>query len=208
MRPCLEHPEEEALLSCSVCGQPLCGICARNTSVGTRCPACAGERPVAPPLGGPAPSAAAAARDTRRPYHIALACAVLIVLLTQGSAIPIALPAAAVCAWSWGLAVRKRFLLGTGAFIVVWTIAVSLLLRVSEGGTLTGTLEHVQSPATALGLIAALGICVWLLWGPSSAAARELLARGRPIAAAFVISAGGGAAILSIMLSILIAVAI
>lgn len=204
-RSCPDHPEEEALLSCSVCERPLCGICARNTQVGTRCARCAGEQPQdePPPIRAAEPKEAAPA--LRRPYHLALACAVVIVMLTQGAAIPLALPAAAVFAWSWQLESRRRFLLGTGAFIVVWTIAVSLLLEVSDDGKLTGTMERMGSPVPALGLVAALGVCAVLLFGPSRSAARELLERGRPIAAAFVVCAGGGAALLSATLAVLVA---
>ena len=44
MPVCYRHPNRETGVSCSNCGRPICPDCMTPTSVGMRCPACAGER--------------------------------------------------------------------------------------------------------------------------------------------------------------------
>jgi len=41
---CYRHPSRETGVSCSNCGRPICPECMTSTSVGMRCPECAGER--------------------------------------------------------------------------------------------------------------------------------------------------------------------
>jgi membrane associated rhomboid family serine protease len=41
---CYRHPNRETNVSCSRCGRPICPDCMTPTSVGMRCPECAGER--------------------------------------------------------------------------------------------------------------------------------------------------------------------
>jgi membrane associated rhomboid family serine protease len=41
---CYRHPGRETNVSCSNCGRPICPDCMTSTSVGMRCPECAGER--------------------------------------------------------------------------------------------------------------------------------------------------------------------
>jgi membrane associated rhomboid family serine protease len=41
---CYRHPNRETSVSCSNCGRPICTDCMTSTSVGMRCPECAGER--------------------------------------------------------------------------------------------------------------------------------------------------------------------
>jgi membrane associated rhomboid family serine protease len=40
---CYRHPDRETAVSCSRCGRPICPDCMTPTSVGMRCPECAGE---------------------------------------------------------------------------------------------------------------------------------------------------------------------
>src|ERR1700745_1967472 len=44
MATCYRHPNRETGVSCSNCGRPICPDCMTPTSVGMRCPECAGER--------------------------------------------------------------------------------------------------------------------------------------------------------------------
>ncbi|HYH60104.1 MAG TPA: rhomboid family intramembrane serine protease [Thermoleophilaceae bacterium] len=44
MDVCYRHPDRETGVSCSNCGRPICPECMTSTSVGMRCPECAGER--------------------------------------------------------------------------------------------------------------------------------------------------------------------
>src|ERR671919_2333992 len=44
METCYRHPNRETGVSCSSCGRPICPDCMTPTSVGMRCPECAGER--------------------------------------------------------------------------------------------------------------------------------------------------------------------
>ena len=44
MEVCYRHPNRETGVSCSNCGRPICPDCMTTTSVGMRCPECAGER--------------------------------------------------------------------------------------------------------------------------------------------------------------------
>lgn len=44
MAACYRHPNRETNVSCSACGKPICPSCMTPTSVGMRCPDCAGER--------------------------------------------------------------------------------------------------------------------------------------------------------------------
>lgn len=44
MDRCYRHPDRETGVSCSNCGRPICPECMTSTSVGMRCPECAGER--------------------------------------------------------------------------------------------------------------------------------------------------------------------
>ena len=44
MATCYRHPSRETGVSCSNCGRPICPECMTSTSVGMRCPECAGER--------------------------------------------------------------------------------------------------------------------------------------------------------------------
>lgn len=41
---CYRHPDRETGVSCSRCGRPICPDCMTPTSVGMRCPECAGEK--------------------------------------------------------------------------------------------------------------------------------------------------------------------
>ena len=41
---CYRHPSRETGVACSNCGRPICPDCMTPTSVGMRCPECAGER--------------------------------------------------------------------------------------------------------------------------------------------------------------------
>ena len=41
---CYRHPNRETGVSCSNCGRPICPECMTSTSVGMRCPECAGQR--------------------------------------------------------------------------------------------------------------------------------------------------------------------
>jgi membrane associated rhomboid family serine protease len=41
---CYRHPSRETGVSCSNCGRPICPDCMTPTSVGMRCPECAGDR--------------------------------------------------------------------------------------------------------------------------------------------------------------------
>ena len=44
MEVCYRHPDRETGVSCSNCGRPICPECMTSTSVGMRCPECAGDR--------------------------------------------------------------------------------------------------------------------------------------------------------------------
>lgn len=44
MDVCYRHPDRETAVSCSNCGRPICPDCMTSTSVGMRCPECAGQR--------------------------------------------------------------------------------------------------------------------------------------------------------------------
>ncbi len=44
MATCYRHPDRETGVACSRCGRPICPDCMTPTSVGMRCPECAGER--------------------------------------------------------------------------------------------------------------------------------------------------------------------
>ena len=44
MEVCYRHPGRETGVACSNCGRPICPDCMTSTSVGMRCPECAGER--------------------------------------------------------------------------------------------------------------------------------------------------------------------
>ena len=44
MATCYRHPSRETGVSCSNCGRPICPECMTSTSVGMRCPECAGQR--------------------------------------------------------------------------------------------------------------------------------------------------------------------
>lgn len=44
MATCYRHPERETGVACSRCGRPICPDCMTPSSVGMRCPECAGER--------------------------------------------------------------------------------------------------------------------------------------------------------------------
>jgi membrane associated rhomboid family serine protease len=44
METCYRHPKRETGVSCSNCGRPICPSCMTPTSVGMRCPECAGEK--------------------------------------------------------------------------------------------------------------------------------------------------------------------
>lgn len=43
MEVCYRHPKRETGVSCSNCGRPICPDCMTSTSVGMRCPECAGQ---------------------------------------------------------------------------------------------------------------------------------------------------------------------
>ena len=54
MATCYRHPGRETNVSCANCGRPICPNCMTSTSVGMRCPECAGERTrVRNPVGAP-----------------------------------------------------------------------------------------------------------------------------------------------------------
>ncbi|MGH2951678.1 MAG: rhomboid family intramembrane serine protease [Geminicoccales bacterium] len=54
MAACYRHPGRETNVACSNCGRPICPDCMTSTSVGMRCPECAGERTrVRNPVGAP-----------------------------------------------------------------------------------------------------------------------------------------------------------
>ena len=61
MATCYRHPSRETGVSCSNCGRPICPECMTSTSVGMRCPECAGERTRVR-------SGVAAARSAAAPY--------------------------------------------------------------------------------------------------------------------------------------------
>lgn len=44
METCYRHPGRETGVHCSNCGRPICPDCMTSTSVGMRCPECAGQR--------------------------------------------------------------------------------------------------------------------------------------------------------------------
>lgn len=44
MEVCYRHPKRETGVSCSNCARPICPDCMTTTSVGMRCPECAGEK--------------------------------------------------------------------------------------------------------------------------------------------------------------------
>jgi membrane associated rhomboid family serine protease len=44
MEVCYRHPDRETAVSCSNCGRPICPDCMTSTSVGMRCPECAGRK--------------------------------------------------------------------------------------------------------------------------------------------------------------------
>jgi membrane associated rhomboid family serine protease len=44
MEACYRHPGRETGVACSNCGRPICPDCMTTTSVGMRCPECAGQR--------------------------------------------------------------------------------------------------------------------------------------------------------------------
>jgi membrane associated rhomboid family serine protease len=44
MTTCYRHPDRETGVSCSNCGNPICPECMTTTSVGMRCPDCAGQK--------------------------------------------------------------------------------------------------------------------------------------------------------------------
>ncbi len=50
---CVQHPETLTRLSCSACGDPICGRCARPSAVGQRCPGCARPASGTVPRGRP-----------------------------------------------------------------------------------------------------------------------------------------------------------
>src|SRR3954471_5119141 len=43
METCYRHPNRETGVSCSNCGKPICPDCMTPTTVGMRCPDCAGQ---------------------------------------------------------------------------------------------------------------------------------------------------------------------
>jgi len=54
MEHCYLHPEQETVLSCGICGKPICVECAQHTRQGTKCPVCTtgSELPSAKPVSG------------------------------------------------------------------------------------------------------------------------------------------------------------
>jgi membrane associated rhomboid family serine protease len=44
MAVCYRHPDRETGVSCSNCGNPICTDCMTSTTVGMRCPVCAGDK--------------------------------------------------------------------------------------------------------------------------------------------------------------------
>ena len=44
METCYRHPSRETGVACSSCGRPICPDCMTTTSVGMRCPECAGQK--------------------------------------------------------------------------------------------------------------------------------------------------------------------
>jgi len=50
MEVCYRHPDRETGVACSNCGRPICPECMTSTSVGMRCPDCAGERVTKPKI--------------------------------------------------------------------------------------------------------------------------------------------------------------
>src|SRR5690242_12649497 len=46
MATCYRHPERETNVRCSNCDRPICPECMTSTSVGMRCPECAGQRTI------------------------------------------------------------------------------------------------------------------------------------------------------------------
>jgi membrane associated rhomboid family serine protease len=44
MQVCYRHSDRETAVSCSNCGRPICPECMTSTSVGMRCPECAGQK--------------------------------------------------------------------------------------------------------------------------------------------------------------------
>jgi membrane associated rhomboid family serine protease len=69
MATCYRHPGRETNVSCSNCERPICPDCMTSTSVGMRCPECAGERTkVVNPVGAPGRA------DAPATYAIIAAC--------------------------------------------------------------------------------------------------------------------------------------
>jgi len=72
MAVCYRHPNEETGVSCSNCGRPICPACMTTTSVGMRCPECAGQKTkvrTAATLYG--------SREPRVTYAIIAACVII-----------------------------------------------------------------------------------------------------------------------------------
>jgi membrane associated rhomboid family serine protease len=61
---CYRHPSRETGVSCSNCGRPICPDCMTPTSVGMRCPECAGERTKVRRMRGGGPTATFARRSS------------------------------------------------------------------------------------------------------------------------------------------------
>jgi membrane associated rhomboid family serine protease len=71
---CYRHPGRETNVSCSNCGRPICPDCMTSTSVGMRCPECAGQRTeVRNPIAAPGAS------DTPATYVLIGLCVLVFV---------------------------------------------------------------------------------------------------------------------------------
>ena len=80
MQTCYRHPSRETGVSCSNCERPICPECMTSTSVGMRCPECAGEKTKVR-------AGAAAFSESRTPYatYALIAINVIVFLAEMGS---------------------------------------------------------------------------------------------------------------------------
>ena len=78
MDVCYRHPGRETAVSCSNCDRPICPDCMTTTSVGMRCPECAGEKTTVRRV-------ASAQSDQPMLTYVLLGTIVLIALGTGGS---------------------------------------------------------------------------------------------------------------------------
>jgi MFS family permease len=90
---CANHPKRERVAVCGSCESPLCRDCVVHTPVGIKCPACTGEKAVAP-VPRATPRASQPAREAReRPrWLVPGAIAAAVVLVALGGGVVMTLP--------------------------------------------------------------------------------------------------------------------